>query len=354
MPVRTLLLEALAHERVMRVTAALGRGYGTIFVGHRFADAERGTSGHDPAILRQHLELLRRHRFNLVPLAELVRRLREHEPLDRRTVAFTMDDGYADFGRVAAPIFEAYDCPVTLFVTTGFVDGDVWMWWDQITHVLLETPHSSLSLDASGLRLRERWSSTPDRIAAAERIAEALKSVPDDAKWATIEAVGAALGVPIPRTPPTEYAPMTWDEIRACERGVTTIGPHTVTHPILTRIDAARAASEIGGAWTRLTQMLSAPIPIFCYPNGTADTFSERDATIARDVGLHAAVTTEPRYVRSTTHGGDDGALLYHIPRFGYPEPGDVRENERQFRHVVGGVEHGKAWLRRMRDAAWR
>src|SRR4051794_23871743 len=106
MPVSTFLLEALAHERVMRVTAALGRGYASIFVGHRFADAERGTSGHDPAILRAHLELLRRHRFNLVPLAELVRRLREHEPLDQRTVVFTMDDGYADFGRVAAPIFE--------------------------------------------------------------------------------------------------------------------------------------------------------------------------------------------------------------------------------------------------------
>lgn len=351
MPVTTALLDALAHERVMRMTAGLGRGYGTIFFGHRFADAERGTPGHDPAILRQHLELLRRQRFNLVSLPELVRRLREREPLERRTVAFTMDDGYADFGRVAAPIFEAYDCPVTLFVTTGFVDGDVWMWWDQITHVLLQTTHASLSVDAGGVRLRERWSSTPDRLAAADRVAEALKGIPDAAKWTAIAEVSAALEVPIPRTPPIEYAPMTWDEIRACQRGVTTIGPHTVTHPILTQVDGARAASEIGDSWARLTQVVTAPIPIFCYPNGTADTFSERDAAIVRDLGLEAAVTTEPRYV---TPADGDPAALYHIPRFGYPEPGDACENERRFRHVVGGVEHGKAWLRRVRDAVRR
>jgi peptidoglycan/xylan/chitin deacetylase (PgdA/CDA1 family) len=348
------LLDVLAHERVLRLTARLGRGYGTIFVGHRFADAERGTSGHDPAVLRQHLELLRRHRFNLVPLFDLVARLRDREPLARGTVAFTMDDGYADYARVAAPIFEAYDCPVTVFLTTGFLDGDVWMWWDQIAYVVTSTPYRSLSLDCEGLSIREQWSSGSERGVAAERIAERLKAVPDTAKWVIISALSTTLDVPIPQTPPLEYAPMGWDDVRACERGVTTFGPHTVTHPILTQVDATRAAAEIGESWKRLTQMVAAPVPVFCYPNGTNDAFSERDAALARAAGLEGAVTTEPRYVRQPGRRTDVPALLFRIPRFGYPEPGDVRENERQFRHVVGGVERGKAWLRGVRDAASR
>ena len=55
-------------------------------------------------------------------------------PLNR-AVAFTIDDGYVEQATVAAPVFAEFDCPVTTFVTSGFLDRALWFWWDQIEYV---------------------------------------------------------------------------------------------------------------------------------------------------------------------------------------------------------------------------
>jgi peptidoglycan/xylan/chitin deacetylase (PgdA/CDA1 family) len=78
--------------------------------------------GLDPAVLEKRLSYLRRHGYELVGLEELFRRLAgEGAPL-RRVVAFTIDDGYLEHATIAASLFARYDCPVTTFVATGFVD----------------------------------------------------------------------------------------------------------------------------------------------------------------------------------------------------------------------------------------
>ena len=56
-----------------------------------------------------------------------------------RAIAFTVDDGYQDVAQVAAEIFLEYDCPLSIFLTTGFIDGHLWHWWDQIEFICLTT-----------------------------------------------------------------------------------------------------------------------------------------------------------------------------------------------------------------------
>ena len=80
-------------------------------------------------------------------------------------------------------------------VVRSITSRSTWMWWDQITHAVLETEHKELDLDTGTGRLRERWSSITERTAAAERIAESLKAVANDEKWTVIARLGDALGV---------------------------------------------------------------------------------------------------------------------------------------------------------------
>ena len=70
--VKKLILDALSSERLLGLTAPLTRAHGIIFFAHRFADVERGSPGHDPEVLRQDLELLRRNKFNLTTLVDVV------------------------------------------------------------------------------------------------------------------------------------------------------------------------------------------------------------------------------------------------------------------------------------------
>lgn len=341
------ILDLAARDRVLQLAAPLGRTRATILMAHRFADAERGTPGLDPQLFRASLELLRRYRFDVVPLAQLVRRLRDGERLAPRTVAFTVDDGYADYARIAAPLFAAYDCPATVFVTTGFIDGALWNWWDKVEYTILRTTRRSFAFEVDGLPVREAWSSTAERTLVQARVTELLKVVADEHKERAIAALASALDVLLPTDAPSEYAAMTWDEVRACERAGTSVGPHTVTHPVLSRVSAATAAAEIRGSWARLQQEVRAPDPVFCYPSGTEDSFSERDRAIVRDLGLLGAVSSFPGYVRHRDFRGPTSPRLFDIPRFGYPE------HERLFRHTIFGLQGAKLWLRELAPQ-WR
>src|SRR5947199_34779 len=126
---RRFLLRVMGAEILAPALRTLGRRLLSIFTLHRFTDPDLGVVGHDPALLRYHLAYLRRHHYRLFSLTDVVRQIENggtggwggRAP----AVAFSVDDGYAGYARIAAPIFAEYDCPVTLFVTTGFLDGQL-------------------------------------------------------------------------------------------------------------------------------------------------------------------------------------------------------------------------------------
>src|SRR5437660_6426276 len=132
---RPFLSRVMSADIFAPALRTLGRGLVSIFTFHRFAGPQLGVVGHDPAALRDHLAYLRRHRYRLLSLTDVLKRLDEGDSGSRTpAVAFTVDDGYDGFAHIAAPIFAAYDCPVTLFVTTGFLDGHLWLWWARVTY----------------------------------------------------------------------------------------------------------------------------------------------------------------------------------------------------------------------------
>jgi peptidoglycan/xylan/chitin deacetylase (PgdA/CDA1 family) len=71
------------------------------------------------------------------------------------------------------------------------------------------------------------------------------------------------------------------------------VGAHTLTHPILARLDDAAAWAEINGGKQALESLLDAPVPAFAYPNGKplAD-FLPVHVQMARDAGFEMACTT--------------------------------------------------------------
>src|SRR6476469_2713535 len=138
---------SLAAGLAAPVSQRLLRGTGSIFTLHRFADRDRGNTGHDPAGVRADLAYLRRNRYELVSLANLAARLRDRDSRLGKTVAFTVDDGYADFASVGIRIFAEFDCPVTVFVVTGAVDAGGWYWWDRLQQTVARARIGKLDFD---------------------------------------------------------------------------------------------------------------------------------------------------------------------------------------------------------------
>ena len=332
-------VELLAAPGLTAPFYPLMRGRAAIFMLHRFHDPERGIHGTDPAVLRQGLELLRRRRYELVSLHDLFQRLRGEGPPLKRAVAFTIDDGYVEQALVAGPAFAAYDCPVTTFVATGFLDRQLWFWWDRIAFVFRETSRSALSVELGGQRLDLKWSDAGQRASVQQDFTERCKRVPNDEKLAAIERLASAAGVALPIQPPPDSAPMSWDELRAAERSGMSFGPHTVTHPILSRATDDQARAEIADSWRRLSAMASNPVPVFCYPNGGWDDFGRREIDAIRDAGLLGSVVGSWGLASSRSFHADRDAP-FKVRRFPFPD--DLPD----LVQYVSGVERLKLMLR--------
>ena len=82
----------------------------------------------------EHLNYLKQHDFNVVPLNELLSALQQGQSLPDKTVAITFDDGYNNNYEQAAPILEKFAYPYTIFVNPKLIDegkGYV-MGWDKL------------------------------------------------------------------------------------------------------------------------------------------------------------------------------------------------------------------------------
>ena len=260
---------------------------------HRFSSAAEGLRGHDPATISRILSYLRKKHYDLISLQELFRRLREREPL-KRVVVFTIDDGYFDHGLVGGPIFAQFDCPVTIFAITGFLDGTIWLWWDQVQYICERTSRCTLKAKVGNDERTYRLDSRQSRIAAAHEISWWCQDASRTDREACIADLSRDADVEIPVKPPRQFAPLSWDEARRLEKQGVTFGPHTISHPVLSTTSDEHARSEIQTSWKRLREELASPVPVFCYPHGRARDFGLREMEFVQQAGLWGAVRGYP------------------------------------------------------------
>jgi peptidoglycan/xylan/chitin deacetylase (PgdA/CDA1 family) len=311
------LVEALARAGAFRVAKPLVRRRAVILMLHRFREPDVTHDGYTPATLRDVLSELRRQRYRLVGLDDLTARLADGRPPEPESVVFTVDDGYRDFHRIALPIFAEFDCPATVFLVTGFLDGETWPWWNQVEVALGSRSSGELRLALRDGELRLSWRDEREGERVLGVVLERLKRASDDELRAAIPRIAEATGTALPTAPPERFAPMSWDEVRDAERRGMRFGPHTVTHPILSRTTAVAAEREIARSWARVREEVAHPVGVFCYPNGDRESFGEREERLVAAQGLRLALTTVPGYASAEAVRGG-GA--FRVPRFACPD----------------------------------
>ena len=338
--VKQLLLKPLLLPGFPALLKYAQRDCATIFMLHRFRDPKRGVEGCDVPHLRRALTYLIRNGYELVSVVELFERLEGGGPQARGAIAFTIDDGYLDQATVAAPVFAEFDCPVTTFLTTGFLDGKLWFWWDQIEYLFRSATCRSARIQLGDGILDYRWENEVERSRAQADFTARCKPIPQAEKSAAIAQLARATAIDVPAAPPPSYAPMSWSQVRECERMGMTFGPHTVTHPVLSRSTTDVATNEISESWARLRDEVRTPVPVFCYPYGWWEDFGNREIALLRRLGFLGALAAEAGYANALSfrNSADD---RFRVPRFGFP---DGLPHLIQY---VSGVERFKQLLRR-------
>lgn len=330
-------IHTLAHPKVCTILNPLTGCLGTVFMMHRFEDPARGMPGHAAAFVETALQCLRRRNCRLVSLRDLITDLDGNEPSKGHSVAFTFDDGTYDQAEIAAPIFRRYDCPVTVFLITGFIDRVLWPWDDRVAYAIRCTTRTSMAIRVGTQTLSYDLGTSAQRAWVMEDLRVRCKSLAHGEVRDVLEGLPEATGVEIPEAAPSGYAPMTWDDARSLERtGCFSFAPHSVSHQILTGMSDEMARSEITDSWRRLRQELSGPLPVFNFPSGF---FGTREVGFLRDAGLPAFVTTDADYIYAGRNAQFPD-LPRRLDRFVFPETLE------DFLQYSTWIEWGKEWLR--------
>lgn len=294
---------------------------------HRVADltSDPNAISTRPERFRAQMEILR-NRYRPVSLSELIAASTQDRVPDG-AVAITFDDGYEDNLTAAAPILEYFGIPATVFVVTGYVDGDREFWWDALERVLL-TPGvlpERVQLEAGKRRFSFglgpgaeytpaqadahrawSWRSAEDptqRHALFRRLSEFLRPLHPFLREDVVRILLSWAGVdPAPRA--THRVLRREQLCQLVLGGLVELGGHTVNHPVLSQLAFRDRRTEVEECKRFLETVLDREVRDFAYPYGVAG----RSRRAVRRAGYRSAWGT-----RSGVVSGGSG--LYELPR---------------------------------------
>ncbi len=301
-PVKWAARAALHRFGGLRVLRAGSRGALRILCYHRFPLSARGEFARHCAHIRAH--------YSAVTMTDVARWLAGERGLPPHAAAITVDDGYRDFYEVAWPILRRYQLPATVYLTTGFLDRQSWLWVDRVEYAVENAGLRAAELELNGLTLRVNLTPGKPRRIAADLLKLALKRAPNEERVRFLWRLPRMLHASIPDEPPAEFAPLTWDQVREMNRNGIEFGAHTVSHPILSRLATdSELWFEIAASRRRVEEETGVPALHFCYPNGEPGDISDVAVENVRKCGFATAVTMSPGLNRR----GADGHRLKRI-----------------------------------------
>jgi peptidoglycan/xylan/chitin deacetylase (PgdA/CDA1 family) len=306
--------------------ARQARGCGAIFTLHHVRPDRPGPFRPNaileitPDFLDAAIVALKAEGYDFIALDDLPARLAA--PGARPFACMTLDDGYRDNAKFAAPVFARHGVPYTIFITRGFIERTHSMWWETLEALLVRVERFDFDFGAG---IEPVDVATPLlKMAAFDRIAAFINAAADEASAiARLDRVAMAHGL----DPLALTAELTMDgaALQALLADpLVSYGAHTVSHRGLARLDQMAADFEIAASIAKVEEICGRKPRAFAYPYGDQRSVSPRERQILASLGLPVAVTTRP----GTLQPGGNGDLTA-IPRISlnglYQKPRYVR-----------------------------
>jgi peptidoglycan/xylan/chitin deacetylase (PgdA/CDA1 family) len=222
--------------------------------------------------------------LNVLPLPEAAELLAAGR-LPPRAACITFDDGYRNNHDVALPLLKRYRLPATFFVATGALEMGA-MWNDLIIE---SVRRCGSRFDLRKFDLGDHpIARETERAAIVDRTLDAMKYMAVDARFERArEIYEMCCGNELPSLM------MTPEMLRSLVKQGHDVGAHTVTHPILTKVDDRRATDEIRKSRDWLTHATGQSPTSFAYPNGRPGVdFDARHCDMVQGAGFTCAVST--------------------------------------------------------------
>lgn len=240
---------------------------------------------------RARLALLRRGRYNVLPLAEAVQRLGDGT-LPPRSVTITFDDGNFDFYYRAWPVLREFGFPVTVYLTTYYAERGLAVFPVALSYVLWKGRGRRVSL-----RIDDRDMAIDTRDDAGQRRARELvqrhaqdMDLTGMERDALLARLADALDVDYDSLRARRVLQI-MNAAEARELAAAGVSFELHTHRHRSPLDEEPYRREIAENRARVIEMTGAAPAHFCYPSGVC--MPQFAAWLAAE-GVRSATTCEP------------------------------------------------------------
>ncbi len=239
--------------------------------------------------------------------------LSKGEGAEKPLAAIVFDDGYKDYIEYALPILKKHNLPSSMYVVTSCVESGIPPWTYVLDNALANTRNKNLDIDTSLLPSELKntlWKNEADKIAFAKKLKPYLKQVSDTARRTIFEQIIHSLNdVEAPKN-----LMMNWKEINEIKNAGTVIGSHTLSHPLLAKIEnETEIENELSVSAKKIKENTGEFPLTISYPIGS---FDERVKKIAKKTGYKFGLAVEQKSYEIAKND------LYEVPRIElYNEP---------------------------------
>jgi peptidoglycan/xylan/chitin deacetylase (PgdA/CDA1 family) len=204
-------------------------------------------------------------------------------------VSFTFDDGYVDNLTHALPVFEKYEAPFSIFLTTGFPDHHAVIWWYLIEEFLMN--HDEFSFEDFGIFHQFDISTFHKKQATFGKLRKFLLSSDQNTFLPRVKNILNGYFSDIYSL--TRDLTLTWDQVKfLSDHPLVTIGGHTRDHYSLKVLNESVMVEEIDASIKIIESKTGNPVRFFAYPYGTQNEAYTREYQYLNSTKLAMSFTT--------------------------------------------------------------
>ncbi len=232
---------------------------------------------------RKHIELEYFKRFlhqaartgTPLSMEDIVRHVKDREPLPSNAFAITFDDGFENNYSVAAPVLSEMNIPAMFYLTTDFVENNTMSWIDRIEYCLDSVGTVKVKLPWKGNPAVFR--TTEDKRSLLEEIRKYVKRDEDLDVDQFVDDIFRQCGLePVFQSDDPLDKKMSWQQAKnLAGDSLFSIGGHTHTHKIMSFLSADNLKKEVGISLDLIQRNINERIRHYSYPEGLAHCYSQ-------------------------------------------------------------------------------
>ena len=277
-------------------------GNGQILMFHRIVEKESNLQLNDIEATVDDVEYVIKYFLDkdylIISLDQVYDFLTSKIKFNKKFVVFTFDDGYKDNYTLAYPLFKKYNAPFTIYLTTGFPNQTIKMWWYGLNDLINKSER--IDFEYNGIPYLYNLKNQTEKISAWNDLHNLIMSKGFD-RDLLFEKIFLQNNIDLENY--RKDMALTWTELEILSADpLVTIGAHTINHHNSVNLTPNQLVNEIKGSKDEIEEFLKIKVHHFAFPYGGRKHANKREIQIAENLGFKTVVTTRFNHVIKILH----------------------------------------------------